>query len=90
MQSLDKQQLTTFAVAQPDYRVFMKERYANGVRKWELIIDSPLAGKVFSIVTAKGATKLFANADTAIDFIRETCPNNPNRFITVTYGESPS
>lgn len=90
MQPLDKKELMVFAIAQPDYRVHLKERYLGNVRKWALIIESPSTGQVFSVVTALGKTRLFKNADTAIDFIKETCPNNPNKAITITYGESPS
>ncbi len=90
MQSLDKKELAVFAVAQPDYRVVLNERSESDGRKWELIIESPSTGQCFSVVTALGKTRLFKNADTAIDFIKETCPNNPNKAITVTYGGSPS
>lgn len=90
MQSLDKKDLVVFTNAQPDYRVHLQERYLDNVRKWELIIESPSTGQVFSVVTALGKTRLFKNADTAIDFIKETCPNNPNKAITITYGDSPS
>ncbi|WP_449106803.1 hypothetical protein [Pseudomonas mohnii] len=90
MQSLDKKELAVFTNAQPDYRVHLQERYLDDVRKWALIIESPSTGQVFSVVTALGKTRLFKNADTAIDFIKETCPNNPNKAITVTYGDAPS
>jgi len=90
MQSLDKKELAVFANAQPDYRVHLQERYLDDVRKWALIIESPSTGQVYSVVTALGMTRLFKNADTAIDFIKETCPNNPNKAITITYGDSPS
>ncbi|MCQ9178456.1 hypothetical protein KMT30_05295 [Streptomyces sp. IBSBF 2953] len=90
MQSLDKRELAVFAVAQPDYRVVLEERIESDGRKWALIIESPSTGQVYNVVTALGKTRLFKNADTAIDFIKETCPNNPFRVITVTYGVPPS
>ena len=90
MQSLDKKELTVFAFAQPDYRVHLKELIQSDGRKWILIIESPSTGQMFTVVTALGKTRLFKNADTAIDFIKETCPNNPNHAITVTYGVPPS
>ena len=90
MQSLEKKDLAVFAVAQPDYRVILNERQESDGRKWELIIESPSTGQRFNVVTSLGKTRLFKNADTAIDFIKDTCPNNPNKAITVTYGGSPS
>lgn len=90
MQTLDKKDLTTFTVAQPDYRVHLREHWEGQARKWVLIIESPSTGQTFTIVTALGRTRLFTNPETAIDFIKETCLNNPNNAITVTYGKPPS
>lgn len=90
MQTLDKKDLVTFAMAQPDYRVHLHEHWQDKVRKWVLIIESPSTGQLFTVVTALGKTRLFTNPETAVDFIKETCPNNPNSSITVTYGKPPS
>ena len=90
MQTLDKKDLATFTVAQPDYRVHLRELWQETTRKWVLIIESPSTGQTFTVVTSLGKTRLFTNPETAIDFIRETCPNNPNNAITVTYGKPPS
>ena len=90
MQTLDKKDLATFAVAQPDYRVHLHERWQDSTRKWVLIIESPSTGQCFTVVTALGKTRLFTNPETAIDFIKEACPNNPDNAITVTYGKPPS
>ena len=90
MQTLDKKDLATFTVAQPDYRVHLREQWQETTRKWVLIIESPSTGQIFTVVTSLGRTRLFTNPETAIDFIRETCPNNPNNAITVTYGKPPS
>lgn len=91
MQTLTKKDLVTFSVAQPDYRVHLKETWSDAnTRKWVLMIESPSTGQLFTVVTALGITRLFTNPETAIDFIKETCPNNPNSAITVTYGVPPS
>jgi hypothetical protein len=90
MQSLDKKDLAVFDAVQPDYRVVLNERIEIDGRRWELIIESPSTGQRFSVVTSLGKTRLFKSADVAIDFIKETCPNNLNRQITVTYGGNPS
>lgn len=90
MQSLDKKDLAVFDAVQPDYRVFLCEQIESDGRRWILIIESPSTGQRFSVVTSLGKTRLFKSADVAIDFIKETCPNNPHHQITVTYGAAPS
>lgn len=90
MQTLDKKDLATFAMAQPDYRVHLQEHWQDAKRKWLLMIESPSTGQLFTIVTALGQTRLFTNPETAIDFIKETCPNNPDCSITLKYGTAPS
>lgn len=90
MQTLDKKDLATFTCAQPDYRVHLNEQWVGQTRKWVLFIESPATGQLFTIVTARGTTKLFTFADTAVDFIKEVCPNNPNSQISITYGKPPS
>ena len=54
MQTLDKKDLATFAMAQPDYRVHLHERWQDSTRKWVLIIESPSTGQCFTVVRALG------------------------------------
>ncbi len=91
MQTLDKKELATFVRAQPDYRVYLKETWLDSkTRNWILVIEIPSTEQLFTVVTTQGKTRHFKMVETAIDFVKEACPNNQNKAVIVTYGDAPS